>query len=104
MVPEKDSPPGNGGAPQVLNLAWGESGTALGLQITFNGGTPVHYGEGKPPAGSVVLILEHGGEQETAVWMESDWGDPHQAFGYTYRVLNPPELKPRAVRVEVRKD
>jgi hypothetical protein len=89
---------------EVLELAWGESGTALGLTITFNGATPVHYGEGKPPAGSVVLVLEHGGAQDTVVWMESDWGEPHEAFGYIYRVLNPPELKPRSVRVEVRKD
>ncbi|HEX4417526.1 MAG TPA: hypothetical protein VH165_06485 [Kofleriaceae bacterium] len=88
---------------QVLDLQWGASGTAWGLKITFNGGAPVHYGEGKPPAGSVVLILEHDGQTETAAWLQSDWGDPHQAFGYTYRVLNPPELKPRAVRVEVRK-
>lgn len=38
---------------QVLELALGASGTALGLTITFTGGTPVYYGEGKPPAGSV---------------------------------------------------
>lgn len=91
-------------AEQVLELAWGASGTALGLTITFNGSTPVHYGEGKPPAGSIVLVLAHGGEEDTVAWMESDWGEPHQAFGYTYRVLNPPELRPRAVRIEVRKD
>ena len=96
MEPEK--PP-----TEVLNLAWGESGTALGLTITFNGPVPVHYGEARPPAGSVVLLLEHGGEQDTVTWLESDWGDPHQAFGYSYRVLNPPELKPKAIRVEVRK-
>jgi len=92
------------GAPVVLDLAWGESGDALGLKITFNGGVPVHYGEGKPPKGSVVLILEHGGKEDSVVWMEDDWSEPHQAFGYTYRVLNPPELKPRSVRIEVRKD
>ena len=91
------------GESQILDLRWGESGTALGLTITFNGGAPVHYGGDKPPAGSVVLVLEHGGEQQTAVWLQSDWGEPHQAFGYTYRVLNPPDLRPRAVRVEVRK-
>jgi hypothetical protein len=89
---------------QVLDLQWGESGTALGLKVTFNGGVPVNYGGGKPPAGSVVLVLEHDGQEETVVWMESDWSEPHQLFGYTYRVLNPPELKPRAVRVEIRKD
>jgi hypothetical protein len=92
-----------GEAPQILELAWGATGSALGLTITFNGGTTVNYGEGKPPAGSVVLLLEHDSKQESVVWMQSDWGDPHQAFGYTYRVLNPPELKPRSVRVEVRK-
>lgn len=91
-------------APVVLDLGWGESGDALGLQITFNGGVPVHYGEGKPAKGSVVLILAHGGAEDSVVWMEDDWGEPHQAFGYTYRVLNPPELKPRSVRIEVRKD
>ena len=90
--------------PVVLELAWGDSGDALGLKITFNGGVPVHYGEGKPPKGSVVLVLEHGGKEDSVVWMEDDWSEPHQAFGYTYRVLNPPELKPRSVRIEVRKD
>jgi hypothetical protein len=99
MTPDHDAP-----GPQVLDLQTGQSGTALGLQVTFNGGVAVHYGEGKPPAGSVVLVLAHGGEDETVVWMQSDWGEPHQAFGYTYRVLNPPELAPRSVRVEVRKD
>ena len=89
--------------PKVLSLSWGESGTALGLKITFSGAAPVHYGEGKPSAGSVILVLEHGGKEDTVVWMQSDWGDPHQAFGYTYRVLNPPELQPKTVRVEVRK-
>jgi len=87
----------------VLDLAWGESGTALGLTVTFNGAAPVHYGGGKPPKGSVILVLSHGGQDDTVVWMEDDWGEPHQAFGYTYRVLNPPELKPRSIRVEVRK-
>lgn len=102
MAPDHDAPRGDGRA-QVLDLAWGESGTALGLKVTFNGGAPVHYGGGKPPAGSVVLVLEHDGAEETVAWLESDWGEPHQAFGYTYRVLNPPEQKPRSVRVEVRK-
>ena len=88
---------------QVLELGWGESGTALGLKVTFNGGATVQYGEAKPPAGSVILVLEHGDDSDTVVWMQSDWGEPHEAYGYTYRVLNPPELKPRAVRVEVRK-
>ena len=91
------------GGPVVLDLPWGESGTALGLTVTFNGAVPVHYGEGKPPKGSVVLILAHGDQEDTVVWMENDWGEPHQSFGYTYRVLNPPELKPRSVRVEIRK-
>ena len=90
-------------APVVLDLAWGESGTALGLTVTFNGAAPVHYGGGKPPTGSVILVLAHGGQDDTVVWMEDDWSEPHQAFGFTYRVLNPPELKPRSVRVEVRK-
>jgi len=94
--------PANG--PQILDLPWGESGTALGLKVTFNGGVPVHYGGDKPPAGSVVLVFEHGGEEETVVWMQSDWGDLHEWHGYTYRVLNPPELKPRSVRIEIRKD
>jgi hypothetical protein len=89
--------------PVILALSWGESGTALGLKVTFNGGTTVTYGPGKPPAGSVTLVLAHGDEEDTVAWMESDWGDPHEAFGYTYRVLNAPELKPRAVRVEVRR-
>lgn len=89
--------------PVVLDLGWTESGTALGLTVTFNGAAPVNYGEGKPPKGSVTLVLAHGGKEDTVVWMEDDWGEPHQAFGYTYRVLDPPELKPRSVRVEVRK-
>jgi hypothetical protein len=89
---------------QVLDLTWGQSGTALGLTITFNGPVPVYHSDGKPPAGAIMLLLEHGGAQDTVAWLETDWGDPHQAFGYTYRVLNPPELKPRAIRVEVRKD
>ena len=91
-------------APVVLDLAWGESGTALGLTVAFNGAVPVHYGGDKPPRGSVILVLSHGGQDDTVVWMEDDWSEPHQAFGYTYRVLNPPELKPRSVRIEVRKD
>lgn len=86
---------------QVLDLSWGDSGTAFGLKVTFNGGGPVHYGEGKPPKGSIVLVLEHEGQEEMVSWMESDWSDPHEAFGVTYRVLNPPELKPRAVKVEI---
>ena len=90
-------------APVVLDLAWGDSGTALGLTVTFNGAAPVHYGDGKPPKGSVVLVLAHDGQEDTVVWMEDDWAEPHQAFGYTYRVLNPPEQKPRSVRVEIRK-
>ena len=90
-------------AVQVLELAWGDTGTAMGLKVTFNGGAQVNYGEGKPPAGSVILVLDHDGQEDTVVWLDSDWGDPHQAFGYTYRVLNPPELKPRAVRVEIRR-
>lgn len=89
--------------PVVLELGWTDSGTALGLTVTFNGAAPVNYGEGKPAKGSVILVLAHGGQEDTVVWMEDDWGEPHQAFGYTYRVLNPPELKPRSVRVEVRK-
>jgi hypothetical protein len=89
--------------PVVLDLGWAESGEALGLKVTFNGGTTVNYSGGKPPAGSVTLILEHAGQDETVVWLDSDWGEPHEQFGYTYRVLNPPELKPRSVRVEVRK-
>jgi hypothetical protein len=88
---------------QVLELALGASGTALGLTITFTGGTPVYYGEGKPPAGSVTLTLAHEGQSDTVAWLQSDWGDPHEAFGYTYRVLNAAELKPRSVRVEIRK-
>jgi hypothetical protein len=36
--------------------------------------------------------------------MQSDWGDAHEWHGYSYRVLNPPELKPRSVRIEIRKD
>ena len=98
---KQDAKIGEGGGKEVLDLKWGDSGTALGLKITFNGGVTVNYGSGRPPAGSVVLLLEHGGQEDTVTWMESDWGEPHQAFGYTYRVLNPPELKPRAVRVEV---
>ncbi|MEO7734157.1 MAG: hypothetical protein ABIY55_24555 [Kofleriaceae bacterium] len=88
---------------QVLELALGASGTALGLTITFTGGTPVYYGESKPPAGSVTLTLEHEGQRDTVAWLQSDWGDAHEAFGYSYRVLNAAELKPRSVRVEVRK-
>jgi hypothetical protein len=94
---------GSGDQAQVLDLALGASGTALGLTITFSGGTPVYYGEAKPPAGSVTLTLEHEGQSDTVAWLQSDWGDPHEAFGYTYRVLNAPELKPRTLRVEVRK-
>ena len=101
MAPDRDAPRGEDEA-RVLDLAWGQSGAAFGLNITFNGGVPVHYGGDRPPAGSVVLLLEYGGEEETVAWLESDWGEPHEAFGYTYRVLNPPELEPRAVRVEVR--
>ena len=37
------------------------------------------------------------------VWMQSDWSEPHEVFGFTYRVLNEPELKPLSIRVEVRK-
>ena len=102
MAPDR-ADAGSGDGPEVLDLGWGESGTALGLTVTFNGSAPVHYGEGKPPAGSVILGLAHGGDEDTAVWLQSDWGDPHDAFGYTYRVLNPPELRPRRVRVEVRR-
>ena len=87
----------------VLALNWGDSGTAHGLKVTFNGGSTVNYGSGKPPAGSVILAFEHEGKQETVVWMQSDWGDPHEIFGFTYRVLNPPDLKPKQVRIEVRK-
>lgn len=89
--------------PRVVELKWGESGTALGLKITFQGGTTLSYGS-KPPAGAVTLLLEHGDEQDEVVWLDSDWGEPHAVFGYLCRVLNPPELKPSVVRVEVRKD
>lgn len=87
----------------VLELNWGESGTAHGLKVTFTGGSTVNYGSGRPPAGSIILLLEHEGQEESVAWLDNDWGDPHQAFGFTYRVLNPPELKPRHVRVEVKR-
>lgn len=107
MADDKDGksndPASGGDGPQVLALGWTDAGTALGLKVTFNGAAPVNYGGGKPAKGSVILLLEHGGKQDTVVWMEDDWGEPHEAFGYTYRVLNPPELKPRAIRVEVRR-
>lgn len=87
----------------VLELGVGQSGDALGLTVTFQGATPVHYGGDKPPAGSVILGFAHGGAEDSAVWLDHDWGDAHAALGYTYRVLNAPELKPRTIRVEVRK-
>ena len=88
---------------QVLDLGLGATGSVLGLTITFSGGAPVYYGDSKPPAGSVTLNLAHDGQSNDVVWMQSDWGDPHEAFGFTYRVLNAPELKPRSIRIEVRK-
>ena len=76
------------------------AGKGAARQARRDGKVPgVIYGDGKPPRGSLILALSHGGQDDTVVWMEDDWGEPHQAFGYTYRVLNPPELKPRSVRI-----
>lgn len=88
---------------RVLEIAWGESAEFEGLRVTFNGGSTVNYGGGRPPQGSVILGFEFKGQDDQGVWMQSDWSEPHEVFGFTYRVLNEPELKPRSVRVEVRK-
>jgi len=87
-------------ATTTLSLALTDSGSAFGLEVTFSGAVPVHYRE-RPPQGSVILDFTFAGRSERAVWMQSDWAEPHEVFGFGYRVLNPPELKPRVLSLEI---
>jgi hypothetical protein len=93
----------NDSSANVLQLQRGESGTALGLKVTFTGAGPMTYSDGGPPAGGMTLDLESSGQRQTVMLPERRWGEPIEALGYTYRVLNAPEPNPMTLRIEVRK-
>lgn len=85
---------------KILTLGVTDTATAFGLEVVFSGAVPVQYKD-RPPAGSIILDFASDGKDERAVWMESDWGEPHEVFGYGYRVLNGPELSPRQIQIEI---
>lgn len=88
---------------KVLKLQRSQSGIALGLKVTFTGAGPMKYSDGRPPAGGMTIDFEANGESNTATVPQRRWGEEIQALGYTFRVLNSPELDPMTLEIEIRK-
>jgi hypothetical protein len=86
---------------KTFSLHTAESAEAFGLRVSFGGAVPVHYAS-RPTAGSIVLDFTAGSDEERVVWMQDDWSEWHEIFGFGYRVLNAPELAPKEIRIEIR--
>lgn len=82
----------------TLELLTGESMTIFGLKVTFKGGATMNYAS-RPPAGAILLELAFEDQVEEATCMERNWGEPESLWGFTYTILNGPELSPKKVRL-----
>ena len=83
-----------------VTIAKFKTETVLGLAITVTGTSTMGYSD-RPPGGVILLDLERDGGQAELTLDELEWGKDHAVLGYTLRVLNAPEERPRLVQLRV---
>jgi hypothetical protein len=74
----------------TITLTMGQSAEALGLHVTFLGGTTVWYGGGEEPRGAVAIAFQHQGQSDAVSIVGQDaWQSEHEVFGFRYKILEP---------------